>query len=202
MPATCQTNAACDLGTQQSPIAIDSKTATLIDPSTVSLGIPEAGRVEFENLGYTLEVMLPNRALTAQGKPYTLAHFHFQTPSEHRLDEEHYPLEVHFVFTDATNGIAVIGFVFQLSETGDCDSLFSSVFADVEAISEPGSATEIKSLDFSDLTEHFHGYDPLSLDVRHYNHVKRLIRFNSRYTQNVPGDESLLEMAARELNGL
>ncbi|PYI36999.1 carbonic anhydrase [Aspergillus indologenus CBS 114.80] len=220
-----QTNAACDLGTQQSPIAIDSKTVTLVDSSAVTLDIPAAEHVEFENLGYTLEVVLPNGTLTAQGKQYTLAQFHFHTPSEHRIDEEHYPLEVHFVFSDETNGIAVVGFVFQLSETGDCDSLFSAVFADVEAISAPGSATEIESLDFSDLAKHFQSHDvytyggslttppcsegvswfvsaePLSLDVQHYNQVKRLIRFNSRYTQNVPGEENLLEMAARELNG-
>ncbi|RAH70554.1 carbonic anhydrase, partial [Aspergillus aculeatinus CBS 121060] len=213
-----QTNAACDLGKQQSPIAIDSKTVTLIDPSAVSLDIRDADHVEVENLRYTLEVVLPNSALTAQGKQCTLAQFHFQTPSQHRLDE------VHFVFTDATNRIAVVGLVFQLSETRDCNSLFSCVFADVEAISEPGSATEIESLDFSDLTQHLQGHnvytyggslttppcsegvscfvsaEPLSLEVQHYNHVKRLIRFNSRYTQNVPGDENLSEMAARELN--
>ncbi|PYH45895.1 carbonic anhydrase [Aspergillus saccharolyticus JOP 1030-1] len=221
-----QTNAACDLGKQQSPIAIDSTTIRPIDPGSVSFDIPSAEHVEFENLGYTLEVILPNGTLTVQDKQYTLAQFHFHTPSEHRIDEEHFPLEVHFVWTDETHGIAVVGFVFQLSDAGDCDSLFNSVFAHVESISEPGSATEIESLVFDGLAKHFESHDvftyggslttppcsegvswfvsaePLALDVHSYNQVKRVIRFNSRYTQNVPGDENLLEMAARELNGL
>lgn len=43
---------------------------------------------------------------------------------------------------------------------------------------------------------------PLVLDVDTYNQVKKVLRFNSRYTQNVLGQEDLLQLAADELNGV
>ena len=94
------TNVACATGTHQSPIVIGSSEISKVNNSTVTLYIPTVSDLEFENLGTTIEVPLTNGTLVVGNNTYTLAQFHFHTPSEHRIDEEHFPMEAHFVFSD------------------------------------------------------------------------------------------------------
>lgn len=42
--------------------------------------------------------------------------------------------------------------------------------------------------------------EPLPLNVQSFNAVKKVLKFNARYTQNTLGQENLLEIAAGELN--
>jgi carbonic anhydrase len=42
--------------------------------------------------------------------------------------------------------------------------------------------------------------EPLPLNVQTYNAVKKVLKFNARYTQNYLGQQNLLEIAASELN--
>jgi carbonic anhydrase len=56
-------------------------------------------RAEFENLGTNFEVVV--NGTLVDGKSNTtlnLAQFHFHTPSEHQIDDEFYPMEMHWVF--------------------------------------------------------------------------------------------------------
>ncbi|KAL3251152.1 hypothetical protein ABHI18_010800 [Aspergillus niger] len=220
-------NAACATGTHQSPIMIGSTQISKVDNSTVTLFIPTVSDLEFENLGTTIEVPLTNGTLVVGNHTYTLAQFHFHTPSEHRIDEEHFPMEAHFVFSDEDGNIAVVGYLIQLTSTKDHSTpLLNTIFEDVDEISEPGSSTELGLLDFSSVTRHFSNNDiytysgslttppctegvawyvsglPLVLDVDTYNQVKKVLKFNSRYTQNFLGQENLLQLAADELNGV
>lgn len=88
-------NGLCAKGRYQSPINIDSGIHTAA--RGISMQIPtDIG--EFENLGYTIEVTQVKGSLFTPNGRYTLHQFHFHTPSEHRINEEYYPLEVHFVF--------------------------------------------------------------------------------------------------------
>jgi hypothetical protein len=57
--------------------------------------IPEQA-VEFENLGTTIEVIV-NGTTSFAGTDFRLKQFHVHTPSEHRLGDEYFPLELHFV---------------------------------------------------------------------------------------------------------
>ena len=41
--------------------------------------------------------MIVNGTATFDGTNYALKQFHFHTPSEHRIDEEYFPLEMHMV---------------------------------------------------------------------------------------------------------
>lgn len=121
----------------------------------------------------------------------------------------------------------MVGFLIDLTSTKDHSTpLLNTVFADVNEIAEPGSTTELGLLDFSSVSRHFMNNDiytysgslttpprtegvswyvsglPVVLDVDTYNQVKKVLRFNSRYTQNVLGQEDLLQLAADELNGV
>jgi carbonic anhydrase len=41
--------------------------------------------------------VIVNGTATFDGTDYALKQFHFHTPSEHRIDEEYFPLEMHMV---------------------------------------------------------------------------------------------------------
>jgi len=57
-------------------------------------------------LGTNVEVAV-NGTLVDGGKTYDLAQFHFHTPSEHRVNEEIYTMELHFVFEAAGKSSAI-----------------------------------------------------------------------------------------------
>ncbi|RAH77613.1 putative carbonic anhydrase [Aspergillus japonicus CBS 114.51] len=219
-----ETNAACSQGKHQSPIDIVTAEIDYVPTGSLRFNIPATTAAKFENLGSGLEVVLTNGTLSVgNSTQYKLAQFHFHTPSEHRINEEYFPLESHFVFEDSESNIAVVGFVFQLSETGVSFPLFDAVFAHIDDIATPGTFTETGPLDFAGLTAHLdsHGiyqYDgslttppcsegvswylstePLPLNVQSYNKVKQILKFNARYTQNALGADNLLEVAAHEL---
>ena len=94
-------NSACATGNRQSPIVIDTDVIKHAKKGSVKFTVPKADGLKFENLGSGLEVVLTNGTLDADGGTYKLAQFHFHTPSEHRVNEEYYPMECHFVFEDA-----------------------------------------------------------------------------------------------------
>ena len=57
----------------------------------------------FENLGTTLEV-IPNdghQSVTLGSAQYNLKQFHFHSPSEHHVNGEYFPLEMHLVHQSA-----------------------------------------------------------------------------------------------------
>lgn len=94
-------NSACAKGKFQSPINIVTDEIDYAKANGVHFHVPAADNAKFENLGSGLEVVLTNGTLAANGTKYTLAQFHFHTPSEHRINDEHYPMETHFVFENA-----------------------------------------------------------------------------------------------------
>ncbi|KAI9374457.1 alpha carbonic anhydrase [Aspergillus egyptiacus] len=217
-------NSACAEGKRQSPIVIETDDIDYARAGSVRFHIPKVEEAEFENLGTTLEVVMTNGSLVTADGAYKLSQFHFHTPSEHRIDDEYYPMEVHFVFESSAGSIAVVGFVFELSQFGYSTPLFDSVFAHLSDITTPGTYTKTSQLDFSELTTHLssHGIyqyrgslttppcsegvswflstEPLPVNVQTYNAVKKVIKFNARYTQGTLGQDNLLDVAAKQLD--
>lgn len=89
-------NSMCALGKHQSPINLIGTSCTSNAP-TISID-PQPEGAEFVNLGTTVEVPVNGTLTNQDGKIFQLRQFHFHTPSEHSVDEEHSSLEVHFVF--------------------------------------------------------------------------------------------------------
>ena len=59
---------------------------TLEAGSNIQLNIPDIAKTEFENLGTTVEVIVPQGAgagMVVDGIQFNLAQFHFHLPSEH-----------------------------------------------------------------------------------------------------------------------
>jgi carbonic anhydrase len=74
------------------------------------MNIPEQ-EVEFENLGTTIEVVL-NGTTTIAGKEFRLMQFHMHTPSEHHVNGEYQPLEVHIVHEETGESYPAITLLF------------------------------------------------------------------------------------------
>ncbi|GJC91144.1 carbonic anhydrase [Colletotrichum liriopes] len=224
----------CATGTQQSPINLNDTSATLVPGASLGFDVPDLPHgAEFENLGSTLEVVASNGTLTRHGRKFHLKQFHFHTPSEHRVESEYFPMEVHFVFeadaeqlknsTGPSN--SVLGFLIEVDNSAP-SSFLKSVFAHLDEVEEPGSHSETEGLSFCELRtvlEHSEVYqydgslttppctegiawnvvaEPLRIDDVTYRAAKKVMKFNARYTQNVPGQVNLLEHSRVVLNTL
>ncbi|KAF2205898.1 carbonic anhydrase [Delitschia confertaspora ATCC 74209] len=214
-----EANEACKTGTEQSPINIDEtvKRAT----EAPKLDIPEQ-EVEFENLGTTIEVIV-NGTTTFAGTDFRLKQFHFHTPSEHRIGEEYFPLEMHMVHegVDDPTQLTVLSVLFDLSTNSSLD-LLSSLTPNLGAISTVGSKTPISSLPFDTVINHLETTPlfqysgslttppcaegvtflvtqrPLGIDVESFNAIKKVVKFNSRFDQGALGVDNLIAIAAVE----
>jgi carbonic anhydrase len=205
----------CKQGRFQSPILLDSSigqttTGTLNLRVTNSVG-------KLENKGSAIEVVDVEGSLMYQGRPYKLVNFHFHTPSEHRINKEHYPVEMHMVHQDATGKIAVLGFVIQL-----CTTRYSALpYVALRKVSQiaPGQTITTDPLNFAEIIEYvrtkrfyqysgslttppcseglswFVGTEPLYLDVGTYNALKAAVKYNSRIIQNAPGQLNVIQVA-------
>ncbi|EJD37812.1 carbonic anhydrase [Auricularia subglabra TFB-10046 SS5] len=213
-------NGACFNGTHQSPIVIDTRSTPKL-PAAPPLTIPDVaeGGALLENLGATLEVVV-NGTLKLDNTDYAMAQFHFHTPSEHRIDEEYYPLEMHMVFKSTTGGVAVIGVPFEISDDNKSTALLDSVFHHLDNATVAGSEAHTGELKFAEVigavqNGPLYSYSgslttppctqgvswmvlgtPLAIDVKTYKAVKKVMKFNARFTQNTPGEVNLAEYSA------
>ena len=78
--------ATCDAGMKQSPINIQttSATAEALPPITVDY---KATAIDLVNNGHTIQQNYPaGSSITVGGKKFNLLQFHFHSPSEHTID--------------------------------------------------------------------------------------------------------------------
>jgi carbonic anhydrase len=96
-------------GRRQSPV--DIVTAKIVRQQAAALEASYGDTsLEVLNNGHTIEDDYHGGGtLTIDGRVFRLAQFHFHSPSEHTLDGEHAPMEVHLVHEDAGGKLAVIG---------------------------------------------------------------------------------------------
>ncbi|QDS77878.1 hypothetical protein FKW77_000379 [Venturia effusa] len=143
-------NSACEKGENRSPINIDSSIQKAI--CAPKIHIPQIERAEFENLGTTIEVIV-NGTTEFANKTFSLKQFHFHSPSEHCIDEEFFPLEMHMVHQFADGNFIVLGLLFDVSQLST--PLIDDLAKKVSKISEPGSITAAGPLDMAAIIKHF-----------------------------------------------
>lgn len=109
-------NSVCSTGSQQSPIVINSTIAT-VRGSTINWTVANYPQgAKFENLGTNVEVVVNGSLVdTASGVEYSLAQFHFHTPAEHRVGDEFFPMEMHWVFESDGIYFSLIHFIPSIS---------------------------------------------------------------------------------------
>ncbi len=104
--------ALCDRGQRQSPIALQGAIAQDI-PNLVFHYNPSP--VNLLNNGRTLQVNYePGSHIELEGDRFDLVQFHFHHPSEHLLEGQGYPMELHLVHRNAMGDFAVIGVMIEV----------------------------------------------------------------------------------------
>ena len=103
---------ACKNGTAQSPVNIDAFMQGALPPLDVAYN---AVSLDVANTGYTVQVNAQNGGgLNFQGKPFTLSHFDFHTPSEHYVDGAPYPMEAQFVHKAPDGSFGIVSVMFKV----------------------------------------------------------------------------------------
>ena len=157
--------ALCRDGAEQSPI--DLTGAVPIDDAGIErrmgtevLTVEQRARVmDLVDNGHTIQVTndVP-MALDLDGVHYELVQFHFHAPSEHTIDGEHAPLEVHLVHKSAEGRFAAVGI---LVEEGEHDVLWDPIIGSLPE--GPGDDRHLEDLNL-DMSE------PRSLSTRYYRY--------------------------------
>lgn len=101
----------CKSGVNQSPINISST----IDAKLPELKIDyQASQLSLINNGHTIQANIVGaNTFTNDAGQYDLKQFHFHSPSENTIEGKSFPLEMHFVHTDQSGNLAVIGVMFE-----------------------------------------------------------------------------------------
>jgi carbonic anhydrase len=87
-------NSVCATSSTQSPINLDYMVPTAsVEPQ---ISIPSVHAADLQNIGTTLQIPINGTTIIGP-QTFNVAQFHFHTPSEHRINEEYYPLEMHLV---------------------------------------------------------------------------------------------------------
>jgi len=119
---------AAEKGVAQSPI--DIQTARTFEASLPDLQFSSAPvPLEVLNNGHTVQVnCAPGNSLRFGQETYGLAQFHFHSPSEHTIDGQHAPLEMHMVHKDANGHLAVVGVMIRQGKPdGDFEALWNNL---------------------------------------------------------------------------
>ncbi|KAL2062700.1 hypothetical protein VTL71DRAFT_5772 [Oculimacula yallundae] len=212
----------CGNGTNQSPIDLNNVSCLTENSTNYILDFPTLQKVPFVGMHHTAQaqVSLVNATSTLAfgGKTYQLAQFHFHVSSEHRIDGEYFPMEVHFVHSTTAGERAVIGFLIEVGYSND--PLLGSVLKHIDKLQGEDPKTILSHVDFSSMVAHFRTNTvfrysgslttppcsediewivstlPLVVDIPTFNKAKRHLKFNSRYSQDVPGGRNLLNFAS------
>ncbi|MCB0033661.1 MAG: carbonic anhydrase family protein [Anaerolineales bacterium] len=103
---------ACGLGQEQSPIDLTSAAMTDLDNIVFEYG---QTAVNILNNGHTIQVdkiqdsQILIKDAQSNDVPFSLLQFHFHSPSEHAVDGQQYPIEMHLVHKAADGRLAVVG---------------------------------------------------------------------------------------------
>jgi carbonic anhydrase len=98
---------ACQSGTSQSPVNLQS--AVDADLPALKINYKDTP-LRIINNGHTIQVNYqPGSFLTLDNEPFELLQFHFHHPSEHKVEGEALPMELHLVHKNQKGSLAVIG---------------------------------------------------------------------------------------------
>ncbi|PIQ10150.1 MAG: carbonic anhydrase [Ignavibacteriales bacterium CG18_big_fil_WC_8_21_14_2_50_31_20] len=142
----------------QSPINIITNEG-IVDSNLLALEINYISTpVNIVNNGHTIQFNVSgNNTISISDKDYKLLQFHFHAKSEHTMNGNHYPIEVHFVNQYSSSDYSVIGVMFEEGEINELLTEFLPIF--------PESKGEYNSEKIIDLKKLF----PNNLSYYNYN---------------------------------
>lgn len=97
----------CTDGKEQSPIAIDKSLLAKREDIVVNY---KAAAINIINTPNTIQFNYsPGSTIIVDNKTYQLVQIHFHSPSENKIGDKPFPMEVHLVHKDDKRALAVIG---------------------------------------------------------------------------------------------
>ena len=97
----------CGTGMEQSPI--DLTDAELMDLENIGFSYRESA-INILNNGHTIQIKYDEgSSIDINGQSFELLQFHFHAPSEHAVNGQLYPAEMHLVHADNEGRLAVVG---------------------------------------------------------------------------------------------
>ena len=118
----------CADGTEQSPVNIPSTAP--VNNFGLSLSYQSSG-LTIGNNGHTIRVDYDKgSSIQFDGKTYDLSQFHFHAKSEHTINGQYSPMEVHFVNVSADGQNTVIG---ARIVSGSTNPAYDAVLSDMQA---------------------------------------------------------------------
>jgi len=138
-------NAVCKLGGAQSPIDL---TNPLRVAALAGLQVDYVStKVKVTNNGHTFQINADKgSSVKMEGKRFDLLQFHFHTPSEHTLDGNPFPLELHLVHQAADKTLAVIGVLLSEGTTNTVLGRFWERMPKAQGEVDTGVSIELKDL--------------------------------------------------------
>lgn len=114
--------AVCDTGRQQSPIDLAGAAPGSGSELDIQWQTVDAQVIDY---GHTIQVEVgEGSSINLEGRRFRLVQFHFHLPSEHTVDGNASPMEVHFVHQAEEGDLAVIG---VFSNAGEADPAIQSI---------------------------------------------------------------------------
>ena len=95
-------------------------------------------------------------SVTVSGATYNLLQFHFHTPSEHTINGEETPMEVHFVHADVNGNLLVVG---RRIAFGEKNEVLAPIFSNLPSIANPLVLNKVKIKDLIPETTTSYRYD-------------------------------------------
>ncbi|SFB23558.1 carbonic anhydrase [Azotobacter beijerinckii] len=153
--------ATCRRGQAQSPIDIQHTTVAGGELPAIAFKYAESP-ARVANNGHTVQIDFDSAGHIKLGDDnYTLHQFHFHTPSEERLNGEHYPLVAHMVHRSDAGELAVVAVLFKEGEKH-------------EALERVFAAMPAKIHGKVELAEDFHPAHLLPEDQDYYHYIGSL----------------------------
>ena len=111
--------ATCGSGNEQSPINIDIGITNVVKLKDIEIE-QKSWALEVVNNGHTVQVnMAPGSTMEIGEKEYHLLQFHFHTRSENTINQQDFPMEVHFVHMNSHGQLGVLAVMFEAGESNE-----------------------------------------------------------------------------------
>ncbi len=144
-------------GEAQSPINIITTNTTSENNLTAIEFNYTSSKVDIINNGHTVQFNTSGEnAVMINDKEYKLLQFHYHTHSEHTIDGNYYPIEVHFVHKHSDEDYAVLGVMFEEGEENELFAKYLNHFPTTKGEFASEDMIELKSLFPSDLSYYYY----------------------------------------------